>query len=400
MRKILGKLFNNPFYVYAFVWLIALLFYFLRWSDTFPDLSIDLIGFILITIIAAVLLGNKLKTPHFEIKNDETLVWKISLILISLTTLLFIITFLVKGIPIVEVLFSNRLFDYSEYRGIQFITISAFAINTISLSLFLTAYLLSRKKRYLLLLFLAVLPLILFFNRLYAMTSFLPFIFTWGMLSKDRIIKYIVRATFLITFASFLFGIVGNYREEAKKRQNNVSFYDDYLGEKYPAFLPKDFFWGYFYLTSPIGKLQYVTDDDQYKDKENDLRELFLLEVLPNAIGYRINDLIKGEVRKSDFGYPTYFAGTAYRNVFLYGKWFGVGVYTIIFFGFIFLLFNYFLRLNSLLRPVLIGTLCTIMALSVFSNTLILTVFYLIFAFGILLSFILNKFSKNILISE
>ncbi|MFC0875923.1 hypothetical protein ACE01N_04985 [Saccharicrinis sp. FJH2] len=394
MKKLIDKLFHNPFFVYVFVWIISLGMYFLHWSDTYPELSFNLVLFILITVLIATLVGYKLSPPKLQFELNENNLLKLVLILLTISTLCFTLTFLIKGVPLYNIMFSQKTFDYAEYKGIQYLTISGIAINAVALSLILTIYHNVREKKYIFLMLISILPLILLFNRLFAFVTFLPFFFTWGILSKEKLLKFTFRAAVLVVVVSLMFGIVGNYREEAKKRQQNVTFYNDYLGEKYPTFFKKEFFWVYFYMTSPIGKLQYVIEDDEYKSMNNDFGGLFLFEILPNALGVRLNSIAKCEERKSNYGYPRYFAGSAYSYVYLYGKWLGLGIYVLYFFSFIFLMYRYANRSNSLVKPVLIGTICTFATLSIFTNTIMLTVLYLILGVGFVLSFILNRLPK------
>lgn len=60
-RTLIDKMCNekiiNPFYLYIYVFVIILMLYSLHWSILLPDLSIELIVFLLITFILSLIYG-------------------------------------------------------------------------------------------------------------------------------------------------------------------------------------------------------------------------------------------------------------------------------------------------------------------------------------------------------
>lgn len=86
----------NPFYVYGISFLFTLFVYELGWSEFYPELSIDLVIFIISTIIISFLLG---KILDFKVSKKEIMVIKFSKI-VKCTLFIylgFFIEFIVNG---------------------------------------------------------------------------------------------------------------------------------------------------------------------------------------------------------------------------------------------------------------------------------------------------------------
>lgn len=73
-RTLIDKMCNekiiNPFYLYIYVFVIILMLYSLHWSILLPDLSIELIVFLLITFILSLIYGlhiQKCRKSFFQI---------------------------------------------------------------------------------------------------------------------------------------------------------------------------------------------------------------------------------------------------------------------------------------------------------------------------------------------
>lgn len=208
--------------------------------------------------------------------------------------------------------------------------------------------------------------------------------------------KYLLLVILLAIFSAYLFGVYGDLRESAKTR-TEFFLYDGIYTDNYPSWMPEEFIWFYYYYTSPIAKFEYVTSDEKIEDLSDDYKTMFFAEILPYSISSRIYPKYEERVRVSDFGLASYYVGTAFDDLYLYGKWKGVYLYAVFFFFFIFIILKFIGRyLNDFYLP-LCGILSTIALFSVFDNMLSFSpiIFQLFWVLG-LGGFVSNNMKEKI----
>lgn len=120
----------NPYFCYALGFSTALLLYLAGWSDLYPSLSLSLIGFILITILAHVFLGIRFRKSdigHFRTLpfRDDQAPWLVTFFLYCLWAAEF---FYAGGIPLVKILFKQP-YDYKLFGIPSFQMMYPFLLN-------------------------------------------------------------------------------------------------------------------------------------------------------------------------------------------------------------------------------------------------------------------------------
>jgi len=387
------RLLCNPFYLYIVTLTVGLLLYQLGWSNNSPNLTIQLYLFFSFTIVIALFFGYKLNLisnlkDSIEIRViDIRYLYVITLI----NVIVFAITFILNGVPAHIILFTEQSFNHLEFQVIPFLTITSLTLNAYCILSFFLIVLVQKKAIHLPILIVTVIPIVLFFNRSYAFVSFLPLFFVF-FFAYWR--KYLSHFFILIVMSSFLFGIVGDFRQRAKDRTENKSMYEYFIGANYPKWLPTEFFWGYFYITSPIAKFQYIITDAKINTAPSNISALVVHEFFPNSIGYRLATFLDISKQTSEFGMPDYFVGTCFGGVYIYGRWCGLFVYTIIFFSFIFFVMHWIVKSKKNTFFLVSCIMCVFTVLSIFSNMLIYIPLQLLLIWVVLFDMIASKYDK------
>lgn len=360
----------NPYWIYSISMSIALVFFALGWID-YPNISFNVSFFLLATIIVSFFLGFTVKKEievHFDF--NEKKIWTLSLSLSLFVCLGAIATFIhAQCIPLYSILFSPEDYNYRyDFHAIKYFTLLVTSLNSTLVLMFSFFWFVYKKKRYIGLTALSLFITLLFGSRGMLLVTVVPacFLVLYYIPFNLKNISFFV---LMFIGGSYLFGWYGDQRETAKFREN-VSLYENMHNEYYPSFLAEEFMWFYMYISSPIAKFQYVTEDTLANEAESDFCMMFVSEMLPYSISKRLVKGADDRVRCSNHGLPFYFVGTAYDDVYLYGKWKGVYLYALGFFLFIFLLLSIVRRwLSFLLLPVS-AVLCFIALCSLFDNML------------------------------
>ena len=155
----------NPYYCYAISFIAAMTSYFLDWSDLYPELSISLAIFLLLTILAHIFLGVRISKSNKRIFTSIKI--ENALYPILITTILYLLwswEFIYEdGIPLIKILLKQPY----NYR---LVGIPSFHVLIVTFSSFYTIYLFhiylsSRKKIILFLFFINLLAALLIYNR-------------------------------------------------------------------------------------------------------------------------------------------------------------------------------------------------------------------------------------------
>jgi hypothetical protein len=137
----------------------------------------------------------------------------------------------------------------------------------------------------------------------------------------------------------FLFGVLGSLRvsREANETYNNENFMD--TGKASEAFresaVPKEFFWTYIYVSSPLANLQYNINSNPEPDATfRNLTWTAVYECIPDFITKRIHTLRDTRPPKEYRINYSFNISTAYSRAFSYSNWGGIilmGVFLLIF---------------------------------------------------------------------
>ena len=316
------RYFQNPFYLYIITFSLIIFVYSLGWSDLYPELSYSLLFFFGITFVLSII-GGLYLDKHLDI-SFKPITNKHS---IGLCTLAIYITYAIEflyngGIPII-LIFVDPTYSYIEF-GVPtlhpiILTFSSYY------TLYLYYLFLSEKKRKTLcyMILLLVIP-ILIFNR--AMLIFILASMLFLYLVKNRKVSLKIKGKILIgiLLGLFLFGVAGNYRTVLK---NDTSYFMKMM-EATPAFsesiIPKEYFWGYIYISSPLATFQYTLSQIENKNSD-DFDEFILGSILPDFISKRLASILNVNETSSKYQLnESLNVGTFYEGAARYLGWFGL----------------------------------------------------------------------------
>lgn len=247
----------NPYSLYCIGFLAALLLYPLRWSNAYPSLTIPLVIFITCTLIAHLALSkywSRLKPVSYFKTSPAVSPIGVTIFIYCL----WVIDFIYGGVPLFKILF-NKPFDYRQF-GMPYLHVLAVSICSFYTLYLLHTFLSDRRK-----IFLALYLINLFASVLIYSRSMLFFILIGSCLlylfSLDKIpVKKLILFLPLLVIVLYLFGVAGNKRGAAEgdgAYNPNEFLKTGKATEKFKeSFVPKEFFWAYIYISSPLANLQ------------------------------------------------------------------------------------------------------------------------------------------------
>jgi hypothetical protein len=378
----------------------------LKWSLIYSSLSGSLLAFIVLTVVFFAVFGFFFRFSRFQrtiIKHKIT----------SKKSSKLILSFILIG-TLVEGIYS-RGFPLTGYVGGNVITYSDFGIPffhvlLVTISCFFTVCIFFdytnnfiSTKNMLLSIVVSFLPEVLTFNRgMIVMTCITMFwLFLRRYATKLSIKKSVLIIIFVI-IAMYGFGVSGNKRMNSNYGRPDLSmFHSDLIisqGEASDRFInskiPKEFFWTYLYVSSPIGNLQNTISNYGNVQSQNskNAKNFVLTQLFPDTLSKRF--VPENEEAQPYLVIPTFNVSTTYADSYVYLRWSGVIIFAI--FLFIFPLL-YLIGLKVFANDYFeigFGILCTIYALSFFSNFISFTGLSLQLWFPFILSFI-GKFKKK-----
>lgn len=335
-----AKLITNPYIVYSLGFIAIALIYALHWSNLYPQLSFQLFLFLIITAFISAIIGLCLHTTNYltykNVYYSSSTLWLVSIIIL----LCYLIECAYMGvIPLLAII---------QRTGYSYITfgIPTFHVIVVTFGSFWTVFVfhnfISQKKKHLFVCFLLCLfPAILIFNRGMLMMNLASCFFVLFMSSKN-IRKLIVRVAIIIVAVLFLFGLAGNIRVTGDKNVNSIILDLGRATENFRnSSIPKEFFWGYLYITSPLANVQETINNHHITDFSFQKFGTFInRNFLPDFIWKRNVHFIQ-PYEHVDQVSPAFTVGTVYGTSFAYMSWWGV----ILMFFFI-LAFNLFVILS------------------------------------------------------
>lgn len=251
----------NPFYLFSIIWGITLILYNFRVSKLFPKLTLNLLLFIVFSIFFCIVLGTiynkKIRVNKKNRKINKKFGKEYTLIFF-----MFIIEFMFeKKIPLIETM-NKTGYTYMDFKGIPVVHVVLFTYNFYITICTFYNYQLTKKKKYIFYSIIGVIPYILLYLRGTILLLLISFFLI--ILYFKYNIKMILKITFIFIFIIYIFGVAGNIR-------HYYSWNDSRMIKKIAIIdLPKNnldpFIWGYVYLVSPLGNLQYNVNKTIPKD--------------------------------------------------------------------------------------------------------------------------------------
>lgn len=361
----------NPFIIYGIIFSLVCVSYELPFSNLYPNISTKMIVFILSVIITALLIGvlknKEIKVRSKENENEEK--YKSSLKIIILILFIYFLGFLYsKQIPLL-----TKGSVYLEYKGLPYVHVAIFNFN-IYYSLYMFYKFLKYKKRSIFIQYLILyIPGILIVSRGLLMNIFLGSIFLYFICKGIKVTKkkVIIVALISVVFMYF-FGVFGNLRSGPEPREATNSNYIMDVGGATSQFresiIPKEFFWTYIYLSSPLANFQLnVNNYNNFQYNSNNFMLFLKEDILPDSISKRLGKTDRNRVYLIT---PQLNVGTMFMNSYVD---FGMIGSVLVFINFIvfYLIYIKLLKRNTVYYQIGIAMLCTLSVLSVFNNMLV-----------------------------
>jgi hypothetical protein len=308
---------KNPFLLYILVFGGVLATYQLQWSEIYPDLSLETLLFFCVTFILAT--GFAFVVSR-EVK--ETVEYRPGL-LPRYTALLLIAVYAVDiayadTIPLLELI--QGTYVYGSFPGIPTIHVFAVTFSGTFCTIRFADFLYSKPKRFRYLLE-ALLPL-LFFTMLNFRSVTVIALVSWGfvyIIKRGRLgfARTLLMAA-MVLGGLYAFGAFGDLRTGGIEE----------LGRPSQAFsesgIPRTYFWGYLYSTSPLANLQYTIDVGNPRSDLQSFVELVISEMLPDFMSNRLLPLMQVQrVLTPEVG-PGLNVATLFARSYLYFGWVGL----------------------------------------------------------------------------
>jgi hypothetical protein len=324
----------NPYFVYFSSFLISTLVSLLSWSSLYPETSPDLLLFLSITYVLALTFGIFFK------KKYSTYPKKISFNTQS-AKILFLIYFFWAlefayggGVPPIILAMQGIHYELADF-GIPVFHPFLYTFSSFFSTYLFHSYLSSKSKQNLQLYILSFLPFILLFGRGALLINVCSSLFLYINLnfkidlSKGfTIIKIFFVSTFFILSTFFVFGLAGNIRTAAVYEREDYNIILD-IGKATTDFrnsiIPKEFFWSYLYIASPIGNLQQNVITSKVSNlTSNEFFQFISNEIMPDFISKRLNEVFAFPKKIPILAADELNVSTVYTNSFLYLSWIGL----------------------------------------------------------------------------
>lgn len=388
----------NPHFCYAVGFAFSLMVYNLNWSQAYPRLTLPLTVFLLVSIGLHVFWGIQwLKENNKKLSSKNThkpfRPFTITIFLLTLWTINFIHE---GGIPLVNIIFKIP-FDYKIF-GTPALHVFVVTFTSFFGAYIFDFYLSSRERKWLILYLINFIPAILVFSRAMILFNLSTGFFLYLLHSKTIRYQIIIWAIPAIIIVFYIFGVIGTIRVsfEAKSKYNQNSFLE--TGDATNAFrnsaVPKEFFWPYIYVSSPIANLQ--TNIDSYPVKPITITRVFEFinnEWLVESLSKRVNQLL-GVQREPEHTIRQQFnVSTVYSRSYSYLGWPGIFATAIMVLMFPVLYMKLIPENYSALATAM---LCTTYLFLCYDNTIRLMALGFQLVFPILFPFADRKLNKSI----
>lgn len=269
----------SPFFIYSIIWGITLILYELKLSKLYPNLEIELLMFILITIFSNLFLGiitlKKIKRNYYTKKNAMLNVKKVFIVLI----ILYILDFCYGGsIPLINVLVNKKI-TYLSFKGIPLFHGFLYSISLYYSIKSFFIYIKLKEKKYLLIYLTGLLFPILCYSRGFILLIIVSSIVI--LLFQNR--KYLKKAVLVGIIVLYLFGMAGNVRHHYDVLDTTMIKKIAIIDTEESILDP--FYWSYVYISSPLGNLQ-TNIKSQYH--QYSLKKFLTTNLLPEFISEKI----------------------------------------------------------------------------------------------------------------
>lgn len=363
----------NPFFTYIFAFIVAFAVYALNWSYLYPALSGWLIFFFIASFVVSGFLGLYFyKIGYFRYRPfDSKLNIKLFYTLIILG---YIAEFVYsRAIPLFAIL-ANTGFDYTEF-GIPTFHVILVTFNGFFTIHMFNTYMATDNKKYLYICISLLIFPILIFSRGTFLVNLSSILFIYLFSTKRKKSRIYLMFTGLVLLILLLFGVLGNIRT---KNQQNNSVVDDVndlvmtMGGARPSFensaVPKEYFWAYLYISSPLANLQYnIDNNNDYNYSLSNFIEYANTQLNFDFISKRITAMFDLKPLDIKLIGEQWVVATTYSYSYSYLGWLGI-IITFCFFMGITSIYLIVLKPSNPYFATGIAILNSIMLFSIFDN--------------------------------
>jgi hypothetical protein len=377
----------NPFFLYGLSFVLALFVYTWGWSSIFPVLSTGLILFLAITIFVFFFIGINIKKRRlleFRVYNlHSSFIDYIFLIIIGLGLLN---VFWMGYLPVLD-----RSHNYREF-GMPVVDP---VFNTLSIFFsvfFVQVFLIQKKKRFLIYIFLILIFQVLLFRR-----STIIWIFTSGIfiyiINKQRVNLVIVAASIaLVPLFSYCFGLFGSTRSHLTPSFviNNLKASDSFRNSN----INQNHYLTYLYISSPLANLQENIDESNGGLTKENFKLFIFYSVMPESITLRFENKLNLTPPACRLIIPELIVGSFYMVAFYTLGWYGM-VLMYIYLALVIGICLLVIRKWDMFSRVTLALLATTVCMLIFSNFLNrLDVILMLFAYPVIFHILFSGSGK------
>ena len=361
MKKI-----TNPNFIYIIAFIIPFLIYSLEWSTIYPPLTSQLFLFFALTFLITFIIGVFIdKLPPLKYKPIP--VFPYNGIVIAGLFLFYVLDCAYMGfVPLFTFSKGEATYGGSINFGIPTIHVLVVTFN-LFFALYLFHQFISNKKWSVFLWYLlAFVPFVFLIQRSNIMYIVIGSVFMYFISQKRLSFKRIFGMVAFAVFAIYMFGFLGNVRSA-----NGDSSYIPRSSGATSSFMesgiPKEFYWGYLYIASPMANLQNNINVEQ--KVQPDYLGFAVFEMTPDFLSKKLAEVYA--IQRREFNQINSFlnVGTIYARAFSFLSWSGM-----------FIIFLYLMGLMNLYYIVIrksymygvsgISMMFTLIAIATFENSI------------------------------
>lgn len=363
----------NPYTCYILGFFVSFLVYQFGWSELYPRLSNALLLFLAGTLIVHFMLSRKWSKLQIKNRNEENFSepqinpWGVTVFLYCLWAADFINE---GGIPLIKVLF-NIPYDYKKF-GVPSLHVFVVTFSSFYSVYLFYIYLKTKRKEIFLIYMINMSAAILIYSRSMLFFNLASCFFLY-LLSLEKIpYKKLLLGIPALFLVFYFFGVVGTKRVSFESRQpyNPKLFLDN--GKATSQFrestIPKEFFWAYFYISSPMANLQ--TNINTYAVKPitaSRILEYVNNELLFESISKRINAVVGVEREDENTIQDPFNVSTIYSRSYSYLGWIGIIITALVVLA---LPLGYNRIIDNQYNLVALAILCTTYLFLTYDNTI------------------------------
>lgn len=385
----------NPFYIFCLSFSLAIFVYLWGWCDIFPRLSVTLILFFTLTFILFIFAGNKLwKLKYVSLINPESHHHLNDIIFWLIIFLGFLNILLMGYLPILD-----RSRNYHEF-GVHVLD-PIFNTLSIFFSVFLyQSFLESKKKRFLIYVFVILIIQILIFRRSTIMWIITSSSFLFLLLKRKISLFTLIAGITCIPLLSYCFGLYGNTRSNLSQAYiiNDLGASDSFKRSG----MSQNHYMTYLYVSSPLANLQKnINKSVGFFNSEN-FKDFLFYCLIPQSFTIRLEKSLNLTPPECYLITPDLIVGTFLMVSFFTFGWMGMFIMLLFLFSFIFICKMIIEKIETF-GTTTFCILCTTVSLSVFSNFMNrLDVILMLFFYPVLFHLIYsrNRIKESLLCQE